>query len=705
MSVNLSFIGGAGWQFFDDNGLPLSGGKIYTYAAGTTTPLTTYTSRDGLTANANPIILDAAGRTPQQIWATEGLLYKYAVTKSNDVQIRVWDNIGGAVVASNLSEDLANTTDNSKGDALVGFRQANESGFLPGAVAKTVSTKLQDIISVRDFGAVGDGSTDDTAAIQAAIDVFKPTFVSGDGIPDKGRTIYVPMGTYIVTAPIKIYSGIVLKGDGVGSVLKAGPGLTTQILDISSVINDQARWIDISFLNFEGTGIVRAIKTSAVLFLNSYVHDCVFNIGYCIDLNPTITYTQSVSFVNNISIGPIEQFLNISGNRNLIENFNKEGTTGVLADPMINAKDCSELLIRNVLIEGQGSVNKVPFKFDNCSFTMQQIWFEITPTNGYSIEMYLSTGYIYNEIRYILTDIRKIKVANGSRLFVDRYNDDGGPGGLDTTLEIDATSSVVIDQYQGRFFSNLYRLDKLKSQLKINRAEISTGIPANGYLRVNAIKYLGGNQLINPSFEAGVYGWTFSGAPTSVTTENSEACLGLMMRTIWAAVGTRRLTQTFTIAASQIGLPFTFTGMVKIVAGDPNAWGSVVASGAGLVTASSDGFMSYAYAAGGWQIVSQTFTPLAAGTLTVGFGFFNVTEVLVDSASFSYGIDSEPDRTQFGSVELNNKTFTTGPAAPLAGTWKVGDRVFNSSPAIGQPKSWVCTVAGTPGTWLSEGNL
>jgi hypothetical protein len=44
-------------------------------------------------------------------------------------------------------------------------------------------------------------------------------------------------------------------------------------------------------------------------------------------------------------------------------------------------------------------------------------------------------------------------------------------------------------------------------------------------------------------------------------------------------------------------------------------------------------------------------------------------------------------------------------AAPVSGTWVQGDRVFNQLPAIGQPKSWVCTVAGTPGTWVSEGNL
>lgn len=44
-------------------------------------------------------------------------------------------------------------------------------------------------------------------------------------------------------------------------------------------------------------------------------------------------------------------------------------------------------------------------------------------------------------------------------------------------------------------------------------------------------------------------------------------------------------------------------------------------------------------------------------------------------------------------------------AAPITGNWTKGDRAFNSNPAVGQPKSWVCTVSGTPGTWVSEGNL
>lgn len=202
MAVNLSFIGGAGWQFFDNNGVPLAGGKIYTYAAGTTTPLATYTARDGLTPNANPIILDSAGRTPEQIWSTEGLLYKYVIAQSNDVILRTYDNIGGSIVASDLAQDLANTTDNAKGDALIGFKQSNSSGFLTGATARTVNEKLAESISVEDFGADPTGVANSTTAFSSAIAVARDSIQSLP--PTAGASvwalpqdaIFLPAGTY-----------------------------------------------------------------------------------------------------------------------------------------------------------------------------------------------------------------------------------------------------------------------------------------------------------------------------------------------------------------------------------------------------------------------------------------------------------------------------------------------------------------------------
>jgi len=119
MSVSLSPYAGAGAQFFDNNGNPLAGGLIYTYAAGTTTPIATYTSSSGGTANANPIVLDSAGRTPAQIWLTAGSSYKFVLETALGVTIKTDDNIfasfdlskevgvavglGGSSVATNIA--------------------------------------------------------------------------------------------------------------------------------------------------------------------------------------------------------------------------------------------------------------------------------------------------------------------------------------------------------------------------------------------------------------------------------------------------------------------------------------------------------------------------------------------------------------------------------------------------------------------------
>jgi len=49
--------------------------------------------------------------------------------------------------------------------------------------------------------------------------------------------------------------------------------------------------------------------------------------------------------------------------------------------------------------------------------------------------------------------------------------------------------------------------------------------------------------------------------------------------------------------------------------------------------------------------------------------------------------------------------FNSTDQPPIANTFAVGAITKNISPAVGSPKGWVCTVAGTPGTWVSEGNL
>lgn len=96
-------------QFLDGNGNPLVAGKVYTYAGGTTTPITTYTDQAGATANTNPIILNSRGMA--DIWLQPTIAYKFVITNSTDVQQYTTDNI---IVAA---DDLSFSSPPAIGDA------------------------------------------------------------------------------------------------------------------------------------------------------------------------------------------------------------------------------------------------------------------------------------------------------------------------------------------------------------------------------------------------------------------------------------------------------------------------------------------------------------------------------------------------------------------------------------------------------------
>ena len=103
MSVNLSPIGN-GFQFFTTTGLPLSGGLIYTYQAGSTTPLATYSDNGGVYANTNPIVLGTDGRPQTEIWLTYGYNYKFVLQDSSYNTIQTYDNIYGIIGVAPTSQ-------------------------------------------------------------------------------------------------------------------------------------------------------------------------------------------------------------------------------------------------------------------------------------------------------------------------------------------------------------------------------------------------------------------------------------------------------------------------------------------------------------------------------------------------------------------------------------------------------------------------
>lgn len=118
-------------RFVDQNGAPLAGGKVYTYIAGTLSLVVTYSDKLG-TENANPIILDSAGKC--DIWLNDTISYKFVVTDANDVQIDSVDSI---------SVPAAGSGSGGSGGGALRAGQANIStGF--STVTITFSTPVTD---------------------------------------------------------------------------------------------------------------------------------------------------------------------------------------------------------------------------------------------------------------------------------------------------------------------------------------------------------------------------------------------------------------------------------------------------------------------------------------------------------------------------------------------------------------------------------
>lgn len=118
-------------QFFSTAGAPLSGGMIYTYAAGTTTPQAAYTDSTGGTPLTNPVVLDASGAILTGVWLGPSA-YKIVITDATGVVLETLDNVSSVSLAQ-LAAASAFSSLTVSGDVTIG-------GNLTGAGKITAAT-------------------------------------------------------------------------------------------------------------------------------------------------------------------------------------------------------------------------------------------------------------------------------------------------------------------------------------------------------------------------------------------------------------------------------------------------------------------------------------------------------------------------------------------------------------------------------------
>jgi cytoskeletal protein CcmA (bactofilin family) len=215
-------------QFFTEDGLPLSLGKIYSYQAGTTTPLATYTDSDGSAANTNPIILDAGGFA--NIWLL-GQAYKIVAHDSDDVLVWTQDNVS-AVSQTQLAEiDTLATlhiTGNLQvdGDATVDGTITAASGEISGELA------VDGNLTAATAAVTGNASVGGTLGVTGATTLTGNVSAAGDVAVTGDETIG---GDLTVTGTANLSTNVNIGADTLAAFIAAAITVLSGELVVSDV--------------------------------------------------------------------------------------------------------------------------------------------------------------------------------------------------------------------------------------------------------------------------------------------------------------------------------------------------------------------------------------------------------------------------------------------------------------------------------------
>ena len=261
-----------------------------------------------------------------------------------DGRLSRFDVQSGALVYKSLAADAESTYFSPAG---------------AGAISRTVQSKLRDTVSVKDFGAVGDGVADDTSAIQSAVNSFGSGGVLATA---NGGTLYFPPGVYKVSSRILIeQTGLRVLGAGpeatkivVSNNLAAGLGVFAfdQIRSDYSQVGVAVENLRINMGGFRGHGVLMRKAYDGVTLTNVIV-DNVSDGSSAFVFSPDSgvigdTISQTLTLINCLGI-----------------HKNASATS-----PLFKFEDCQECVLINCkgfgTYESNGKAACYPFLFDDC---------------------------------------------------------------------------------------------------------------------------------------------------------------------------------------------------------------------------------------------------------------------------------------------------------------------------------------------------
>lgn len=728
MAVNLSAFAGAGAQFFTGN-TPLAGGLIYTYLAGTTTPATTYTTSLGNVACANPIVLDSEGRTTSEIWLTEGVVYKFVLKTSTGVQIGVYDNISGI-------NDFTNVPSNSS--ANVTFLQAGGS-----AVSRSVQSKLRDSVNVKDFGAVGDGVTNDTAAFNAAMVYAQSTgiavveatgdFVTSNLTFQTGITLRFA-GKWRPTETINITNNVTLIGAGLGTnqfstdgancLVIVPHGLTTPVLKITCSSGTHVE--NIRIVNPVGLGI--QVGDNAVLGALLRLKNVHVNCNAAVATSAPINvdnffwlWIDSCTFMTTTGTAAYSMRLNCDASATAYTGlvfvrdtvFNGYGVIirnySASTCQQFNFVDCS---VENSLsdfftIDGSNSTQISGLTFDR-TYMFDNLsgykFFNIITSPVTAVTWRGDTNYLsFNASSKLISGLniegtRNFKYTTSLPLkngLDQEYTRNFGDGAIDArAIPTDYNFAPSLVPYTSFAVTSMGTWTPAAGQT-FTGGYLAPDGTLNAYELTGSAGSFTGYQAGSTTPAAG--DWVIAGVWVQETSGAKQPQIPVVDFAVTA--GTFTFTKTgnslLYISNSENAVVGDTRWKLKIV-GD-----KVATASAATVLPRFQLNISTDY--GTTRYFSPFMIRVPAGTATDD-------EII----SWIRSIKAVPPSCEAGDIAiLDNQKLRLGggvrmisaSAIPTTGTWKRGDIVWNTTPSAGGAPGWMCVTAGTPGTWKAMANL
>ena len=678
MSVLLSPVGGVAAQFFTNTGAVLTGGKLYTYASGTTTPATTYTTSSGATAHTNPIVLDAAGRVPSggEIWLTDGINYKFILKDANDVTIATYDNISGInsnYIAFTNSQEIQTATAGQTVFTLTTMQ------YQPGTNSLSVF-----VDGVNQYGPgaqyayfeTDSGTVTFISGLHVGAEVkFTTSQQQGAGAVDASQVTYDPPFT-----------------GSVATNVEAKLAQTISVMDFGAVGDGVAD---------DTTAIAAAHATGHPVF---YPYGTYKHVGYFPECEGGIigegwsTNTgakkSTIVFYDCTDVGkgaitpktsaPRSQFFRIENIELVASSW--DATTGCLG---YGVDIGAPVRMNTVLVQG----------FKKSNIFVHHVW----PVGG----SFVSGPYesVFTNVLSTSSGQHGYLVGNGGNVLTF-INCEGKYNGAPSF----GVNPSVAGNYDG-FFAD----------------QTADGNDITAYTPEN-ISVIGGDCSYNSR-----YGWNFGVIANSATVSPGYAEFNLVKEarcgnTIFCLITFNALydnvlgflnEQTYTpyfytnayfIGGKQVHPANVHSFIENPAARDENG-GTIQNAPVRAIYLSRNN-------------AATLLTQIAANTTPDGTAVDLDTETVStlggnDTYAVGIGSGARHLKIQDNFIRLPDLWYqavstgwnanyiqrSMGSAAPVAGTYKVGDIVYNTAPSAGGYIGWVCVTAGTPGTWKTFGAI